>query len=101
MLPCSSARSGAASAVATRIAAASVVLTVIWIPALFRKPGFLQPLGKPDRHRLIHPATDIDLRIGDVPPGQRQDGADGICEPQMRIGQTLELVLLMLDRLMV
>src|SRR3981081_527423 len=67
-----------------------------WAQALL-----LQPDGKPVRQPGVHQAADIDLRRRYALLSQRQIDADPVGEPQMRIGETAQLVPVMFRRLIV
>ena len=57
--------------------------------------------GEPGGQRLVDHAADIDLRRGDLLFSEHKQHPDGVGEPQMRIGQRPQLVLVVLRRLMI
>ena len=59
-----------------------------------------RPANQPDK-RLVEHAAGIDFRHRDLLLAQRQQHADPVGEPQMRIGQRPQLVLVVLERLMI
>jgi two-component sensor histidine kinase len=65
------------------------------------QPGILQPFGKPGGQGRIDGAADIDFRRRDIGLRQRQEYANPAGEPDMWIGQSLKLVLIVLKRLMI
>src|SRR3974390_1872174 len=65
------------------------------------QPNQLQLLREPDGNRTVEVTRHIDLAATYVVPGQDQKQADPIGEPNMRIGERRQLVLVVLDRLVV
>src|SRR5882724_870217 len=67
----------------------------------FAQPQIRQPSGEPVRQSLIEQAAGIDLRHHHLLLAERKVHADPVGEPQMRIGQRPQLVLVMFQRLVI
>ena len=78
-----------------------VFLPVLISRAVSRASGFLQPSGEPARQIPVDRAAGIDLGGRHLFLAQRQQHADPVREPDMRIGQRAQLVLIMVQRLMI
>ena len=65
-----------------------------------RPSSFSRPANQPDKVVIDH-AAGIDLRHRDLLLAERKVHADPVGEPQMRIGQRLQLVLVVFQRLVI
>src|SRR4051794_21660116 len=63
--------------------------------------GRLQAQGKPFAQRIAGYPSDIDFGANDTLPSQRQQNPGAVGEPQMWIGESSQLVPVVLERLMV
>src|SRR4051812_22696339 len=85
------AKAGAANSSAAAVDAQS------FMPASSAQTQFLQPSGKPVGQLVVNDTTEIDVRRLHLALAQHQQHADAVGEPQIRIGQPAQLVVLVLD----
>src|SRR5258708_3221377 len=69
--------------------------------AAFDQSRFLQLSGEPVRQGLVPHPAGIDLRHRHLLLAKRDKDADPVGEPQMRVGQRPQLVLVVLERLVI